>query len=96
MLVIPIYIAIISRIKGVEDRVSFSQVINSLAVEGSIYEGSTFTNVTDIPCGHVLLSWISSMKSEGWWMPWMDEATEITLYAGEYREGSTEDIPAIP
>jgi hypothetical protein len=95
MLTVPIYIGIISRIRGIEDRVSFSQIVNPLACEGKIIEESTFTTVTDIPAGHILLDWISHLQSDGWWMPWMDEATEITLYVGEYREGETESIPAI-
>ena len=49
----------------------------------------------DIPKDHVLNVWLKRLKNNGWWMPWMDEATEITFYTGEYREGEVAEPPAV-
>lgn len=97
MLVIPVYIAIMSVIRGPTDRISFSQIVNHLVDEFPDMdkeEGSFNCNGNDIPKNHVIRKWLEQLRDNDWWIPWMDNTTEVTFYVGEYREGDSED-PAV-
>lgn len=89
-----VYIATISRVNDL-DRVSFSQVINFLVEENptALKEQGVFKCVEGgIPQNHIINEWIQFLDDEAWWMPWMAEATEITLYIGMYLDAK-EEIP---
>jgi hypothetical protein len=98
MLTIPVYLAIMSSIKSPTDRISFSQIINDIVEENpdmSKDEDSFNRDGKDIPKDHVLNIWLERLKANGWWMPWMNETTEVTFYTGEYREGDSTEAPAV-
>ena len=98
MLTIPVYLAIMSSIRSPTERISFSQIINDIVDENpdlTKEENSFNCDGKDIPKDHVLNVWLKRLKNNGWWMPWMDEATEITFYTGEYREGEVAEPPAV-
>ncbi|MCK9459901.1 MAG: hypothetical protein M0R80_09715 [Proteobacteria bacterium] len=82
-----IYIAIISKITSDTERVTFSEVTNYIVEQhGELnIEEASFNSFSDIG-NHILGKWLDSIKNKGWWMPWMNEATEITWYTGTYGD----------
>ncbi|TRZ53720.1 MAG: hypothetical protein D4S01_00835 [Dehalococcoidia bacterium] len=76
---VPICLATMSRIISITDRLSFSQIINDLVIKypNASTEQQSFAQPPD---DHILTKWIANLKTMGWWMPWMNTYTEMTLY----------------
>jgi len=79
-----VYVAVISKIGGVTQRYSYSEAINDLvdSCNREVYEISegNFDRNTLMPATHVLRLWLDKIKEQGFWVSWMDDATDFSLY----------------